>query len=579
MGEALHRPLTPRSGDRWSGWLRLSPIAAVGLLAGPIVAGLIGVGLPAFGWLPALGGEALTLAPWRSLFDQPGLWHSVRVSLLSGLLTTAVSLAVVFLFLAGSTGTRLYRWIRRLVSPLLSIPHAAAAFALAFLITPSGLIARLLSPWATGWERPPDLLIVNDPWGGAMMAGLIAKEIPFLLLMALAALPQLEAPARTAVARSLGYRPVTAWLKVVAPGLYRLIRLPVYAVIAFASSTVDVAIILGPTNPPTLSVAVLRWLNDPDLSMRFMASAGAVLQLAVTGMALIAWRALEWLADRLCRPWLEGGGRGLADRPLAIAGGGAMVLAAGLAFVGLIALALNSVAGYWRFPDVLARSFTLRHWLEALPGLRAPLTDTVLIGVIATGLSLAIVLAALENEVRRGRRAGRVAMRVLYLPLIVPQIAFLFGLLIAAEAAGVRPGLWPVALGHVVFVLPYVYLSLSEPYRRLDPRWIMTARTLGASPARAFWRVRLPMLLAPCLTAAAVGLAVSVGQYLPTQLLGAGRIPTVTTEAVALAAGADRRIIGVWAMVQALLPAVGFVLALAVPRLLWRHRRLMRESH
>ena len=39
------------------------------------------------------------------------------------------------------------------------------------------------------------------------------------------------------------------------------------------------------------------------------------------------------------------------------------------------------------------------------------------------------------------------------------------------------------------------------------------------------------------LTAAAVGFAVSVGQYLPTLLIGAGRLPTITTEAVALASG------------------------------------------
>jgi ABC-type uncharacterized transport system YnjBCD permease subunit len=55
------------------------------------------------------------------------------------------------------------------------------------------------------------------------------------------------------MARSLGYRPTLAWLKVVAPALYPLIRLPVFAVIAYASSVVDVAMILGPTLPPTLA--------------------------------------------------------------------------------------------------------------------------------------------------------------------------------------------------------------------------------------------------------------------------------------------------------------------------------------
>lgn len=570
--------MAPRRIGRRLTVVRIAPPLAILLLAGPIAAGLLGAALPAFGWMPALGGESLGLDAWRALLDEPGLARSVRVSLVAGLATPAVSLAAVFLFLAGASGTRLYRWLRRLVSPLLAVPHAAAAFGLAFLIAPSGLAARLLSPWATGWERPPDLLVVHDPAGLAMMAGLIAKEIPFLLLMSLAALPQTAAPPRLAVARSLGYGPVTAWLKVVCPALYPLVRLPVYAVIAFASSTVDVALILGPTNPPPLAVSVLRWLNDPDLSMRFVASAGALLQLGVTLSALVAWRLAEAAVALLARPWIVAGRRGRAERAAAVLGAGAMMAAAGAAFVGLAGLALASVAGFWRFPDALPSALTLRHWELALPALTGALTTTLLIGVVATAVSLAVVLAALENELRRGRPAGAMAIRILYLPLVVPQVAFLFGLVVGAEAIGIPPGTGAVILGHIVFVLPYVYLSLAESYRRLDPRWAMVARTLGASPDRAFWHVRLPLLLAPALTAAAVGLAVSVGLYLPTQLLGAGRVPTVTTEAVALAAGGDRRVIGVWALAQALLPAVGFAVAVAVPRLAWRHRRALLEA-
>ncbi|MGO4843431.1 ABC transporter permease, partial [Rhizobiaceae sp. 2RAB30] len=36
-------------------------------------------------------------------------------------------------------------------------------------------------------------------------------------------------------------------------------------------------------------------MNDPDLEMRFVASAGAMLQLVVTGVALLTWIGLERL--------------------------------------------------------------------------------------------------------------------------------------------------------------------------------------------------------------------------------------------------------------------------------------------
>src|SRR3546814_1577395 len=58
-----------------------------------------------------------------------------------------------------------------------------------------------------------------------------------------------------------------------------------------------------------------------------------------------------------------------------------------------------------------------------------------------------------------------------------------------------------VGFGHLLFVLPYVFLTLSEAYRRLDPRWSHVAHALGASANAVFWRVRLPLLLGPILTA------------------------------------------------------------------------------
>jgi putative thiamine transport system permease protein len=283
----------------------------------------------------------------------PGLARSALVSLASGLVTAAVSLVIVVLFLAGSQGSRVEQSIRRMVSPLLALPHAAMAFGLAFLIAPSGMIVRALSPWLTGWSDPPDLLIVNDPYGLTMMAGLVLKEVPFLLLMSLAALPQVGARERLAVARTLGYRPVTAWLKAVLPALYPLIRLPVYAVIAYASSVVDVAMILGPTNPPPLGVAVLKWANDPDLHRLLVAAAGAWLQLGVTLLALGLWRLGEVFAVRFGRAWVRRGSRQMGDAVLRRAGLGMMGGIALVSAFGLASLLLWSIAGYWRFPDAL----------------------------------------------------------------------------------------------------------------------------------------------------------------------------------------------------------------------------------
>ncbi len=563
--------------NRWwqrQGALSIASALAIGVLALPVTAGMIGVLLPAFGWLPATGARQFSLEPWRLLLAQPGLGRSILISLACGLVSATGALVIVTLFLAGFTGTRMFGRVRRLISPLLSVPHAAAAFGLAFLIAPSGWIARLLSPWATGWTRPPDWLIVNDSWGLSLMAALVSKEVPFLLLMSLAALPQIDAPNRLALARTLGYGPVTAWFKVIWPALYPLIRLPVFAVIAYATAVVDMAMIIGPGNPPTLGVMVLRWQTDPDLSMRLTAAAGALLLLLVTLLALALWIGAERLLGVFSTPLLTDGRRDNGDRTMAVLGGAGMIAVAVALIMGLCGLAVWSLAGLWPFTAGLP-ALSLANWQAHGPAIPQPLLATLTIAALATAAATIIVIGALENEVQRNRRPNPGALLILYLPLLVPPVAFLFGLSLVNEALGLRPGFWPVVAGHMIFVLPYVYLSLSEAYRRLDRRWSLLARSLGRSEWQTILAVRLPLLLTPILTALAVGMSVSVGQYLATQLLGAGRVLTVTTEAVALASGGDRRVIGVWALTQSLLPMAGFLFAIAAPRLIWRHRRDM----
>lgn len=112
--------------------LRLAPVLIIGLLVLPVGSGLLMVLLPAFGYLPALGGHSASFAPWQMLFAQSGLGRSVAVSFASGLVSSAVALAIVVLFLAASRGTWLDLAIRRLVSPCSLFPMRLSPLGLPF---------------------------------------------------------------------------------------------------------------------------------------------------------------------------------------------------------------------------------------------------------------------------------------------------------------------------------------------------------------------------------------------------------------------------------------------------------------
>lgn len=303
------------------------------------------------------------------------------------------------------------------------------------------------------------------------------------------------------------------------------------------------------------------------------------MQVGLVVAALALWRLAE-IAVRAGLRRVAGAGwrAGRADAVLqpvvlALALGPALALVAGLA-----GLALWSVAGIWTFPDVLPETVTLGVWSRAGADLWQAGTTSLTLAFAATAVALVLVLGCLEAGHRFALNPQAWVLWLLYLPLIVPQVAFLPGLQMLVLMAGAPGGWWAVAAVHGVFVLPYVFLSLSAPWRAWDDRIAVQGAALGASAGAVFWRLRLPMLLAPVLTAAAVGLAVSVGQYLPTLLIGGGRVETLTTEAVALSSGGNRRLIGAHALLQMALPAAGFAIALGLPRLVFARRRGMGAS-
>lgn len=154
MGQAIKR--TRREACQKPGKRLLDANALLVLILGlPVFAGFAGAILPAFGYLPALGGLHLTLAHLAELAQQPHILRSALTGFFAGLITTFAALAIVGGFVAGFAGTSVFTRIQHLVSPLLAVPHAAAAFALAFLVAPSGFLLRLVSPEFTGFTRPP----------------------------------------------------------------------------------------------------------------------------------------------------------------------------------------------------------------------------------------------------------------------------------------------------------------------------------------------------------------------------------------------------------------------------------------
>ncbi|AUI86020.1 thiamine ABC transporter permease [Vibrio azureus] len=543
-------------------------VIAVCLL--PLVPGIVGVVLSSFSYIPILGLNHFSLDGFRQVFEWHGIWHSISLTLYTALLSTYLACLMTFSILQASWNSKIWRFIERTLAPLLAMPHVAFAIGFAFLFAPTGMASRIFYDWFSydpNAQAVPSLaLLVKDPYGLGLIFMLALKEVPFLLLMSIPILQQLKVSDTQKICSSLGYNNASTWLKSLLPQWLVKMRFPLMAVLAYSASVVDVALVIGPTQPPTFAVLVWQWFNEPDLSLMPRAAAGAMTLLALISSLIGLLHLIEYAAIRRWKCWQFSG-----RYHLPLLGRSVYLFIALNTVLIAILIVIWSFAQRWRFPDLLPSRYSFHFWQDEWFSVAQTVESSLLLAVISA--SIALFLAIIAHEYRLRYRLS-IPDYFIALPMLLPQLSVLFGMQIVTLYFETNAYLFWVSWSHVFFAFPFIYLSLDGPWRSYDQNLTRAALSLGKAPLHIWFKIKLPILFPAISFAWAVGTSVSLAQYLPTLILGAGRISTITTEAVALSSGFDRRITAIYAIWQALLPLLFFSLAFIVSRLAFKYHRL-----
>jgi len=173
--------------------------------------------------------------------------------------------------------------------------------------------------------------------------------------------------------------------------------------------------------------------------------------------------------------------------------------------------------------------FTL-DWYRALlrnATLHHELGNTLLLSgistVAATVLGTSAALAA-----RGSFRGKRLYATLVALPVMVPDIVLAIAMLALFDLLGVRLSLWTAAIAHTTFNLSYVAIVVSARLQGLDQTLELAAQDLGATPARAFWKVTLPAILPGVASGAVLAFTLSFDDFVITYFTtgpGSGTLP------------------------------------------------------
>jgi putative spermidine/putrescine transport system permease protein len=122
------------------------------------------------------------------------------------------------------------------------------------------------------------------------------------------------------------------------------------------------------------------------------------------------------------------------------------------------------------------------------------LKNSLIIGSGATLVALVLGTLAALGLARNTLPGRSVLLGYIILPMIVPVVISGVGMYFLFARFGLTSTFTGLIIAHAVLGLPFVVVTVAATLRTFDPNLLRAAASLGASPARAFFTVTLPLI-------------------------------------------------------------------------------------
>ncbi len=514
-------PLTGMSRLRLGRFLLVVPLGYLGLFfLYPLVA-ILGRSL--------VGEGGLDLGPFGSILGDSyylgRIWFTTWQALVSTLLSVALGLPVAYLFAKYEfPGKGL---LKAVTTVPFVMPTIVVAMGFVALFGSQGVVNSVLMD--TFDLSEPPIKITNTLTIIFMAHAFYNYAIVVRIVSALWA--NLD-PSIEEAAKVLGAGRVRTFYHVTLPLLLPAIASSALLAFAFSFTSFGVVLILGGAQLATLEVAIYELTTK--LFRLPLAGALAVIQLVFTYVFLLLYTRLQ---ESSAAPMNLTARTATVRRKLRV--GDRVFIFAMLLYllvvlsplIALVVRAVSAADGYT--PAHVANLFSDERGSYFYLSPVTVMWNSVRFALATVAISLVLGGTVAYFLSRPGRRGTSVADALFMLPLGVSAVTLGFGYLITLN----RPpldlrGSWLIlVIAHSLIAYPFVIRSLLPVLRGMNPNLREVARVLGASPARVFLFVDLPIIAPALLVGATFAFAVSMGEFGASLLL---MRPEFTTMPVAI---------------------------------------------
>lgn len=162
--------------------------------------------------------------------------------------------------------------------------------------------------------------------------------------------------------------------------------------------------------------------------------------------------------------------------------------------------------------NILFKEFTTKWYYLVFQNVQimSALENTLIVGIVSTALATVIgtVGAVAMNKYDFPEKA--VLDKVLYIPIVIPEVVLGIALLSIYSLAGIPLSLFSLILAHVTFCIPFVVLTVRSRLIGIDQTLEEAALDLGATPFKAFMQVMLPLLVPGIISGAGFSFVLSI---------------------------------------------------------------------
>lgn len=197
------------------------------------------------------------------------------------------------------------------------------------------------------------------------------------------------------------------------------------------------------------------------------------------------------------------------------------------------------VEGSWTL-DNYARFFTDDYFLSFL-------WFTLQLAVLVTIVTMLLAYPMAYYIYKAGPRLKATLLILVILPKLSNMLVLVYGLQIILANNGIvnealmilglvdEPvqmvyTLFSVVLSKVLLIIPYTILVITAGLHGLDPTLRSAARGMGASPARTFWSITLPLSLPATSVSLLITIVWALGAFVSPALLGNPDLQTLAVE-------------------------------------------------